>query len=113
MNTNFEREPRMKVDGHGFKAGARAPVCWKVLPGVVWIQVHKPDQARALARITGGRRVAYSVAGPYLRTFEFARSLRWAENWACRQLNRETGTNEGFSMLSGHPGRPGREGVSR
>ena len=56
------------------------PACWKVAPGVVWIQVQQPEQARALARISGGRRVAYSVAGPYLRTFEFARSLRWAEN---------------------------------
>jgi hypothetical protein len=35
--------------------------CWKVAPGVVWIQVHHPEQARALARIQGGRRVAYSV----------------------------------------------------
>ena len=77
------------------------PACWKVAPGVVWIQVHQPEQARALARIAGGRRVAYSVAGPYLRTFEFARSLRWAENWASRQLSRQTGTNEAFSVLAG------------
>ncbi len=77
------------------------PACWKVAPGVVWIQVHEPEQARALARIAGGRRVAYSVAGPYLRTFEFARSLGWAENWACRQLSRQTGTNEAFFVLAG------------
>jgi hypothetical protein len=77
------------------------PACWKVAPGVVWIQVHEPEQARALARIAGGRRVAYSVAGAYLRTFEFARSLRWAENWSCRQLTRQTGTNEAFSVLAG------------
>jgi len=81
--------------------GARVPTCWKVAPGVVWIQVHQPDQARALARIAGGRRVAYSVAGPYLRTFEFARSLGWAENWVCRQLSRETGTNGAFFELAG------------
>lgn len=75
----------------------RKPVCWKVAPGVVWIQVHQPEQARALARIAGGRRAAYSVAGPYLRTFEFARSLGWAERWAKRQIGRQTGTYEGFS----------------
>jgi hypothetical protein len=79
----------------------RPPACWKVAPGVVWIQVHQPEEARALARISGGRRVAYSVAGPYLRTFEFARSLRWAKDWASRQLSRGTGTNEAFSVLAG------------
>jgi hypothetical protein len=81
------------------------PACWKVAPGVVWIQVHLPEQARALARIAGGRRVACSVGGPYLRTFEFARSLRWAERWVGRmenkQLGRRTGTNEGFPVLAG------------
>jgi len=77
------------------------PACWKVAPGVVWIQVHQPEQARSLARIAGGRRVAYSVAGPYLKTFEFARSLRWAERWANRQVCRQTGTNEAFSVLAG------------
>ena len=76
------------------------PACWKVAPGVVWIQVHQPEQARALARIAGGRRVAYSVAGLYLRTFEFGRSLRWAEGWAIRQISRQTGTNEAFSVLA-------------
>ena len=81
----------------------RPPAFWKVAPGVVWIQVHQPDHARALARIAGGRRVAYSVAGPYLRTFEFARSLRWAERWANRQISRQTGTNEGFSELAAPP----------
>jgi hypothetical protein len=81
--------------------GQRKPVCWKVAPGVVWIQAHEPEQARALARIAGGRRVAYSVAGPYLQTFEFARSLGWAERWVSRQLRRQTGTNEGFSGLAG------------
>jgi hypothetical protein len=102
MNTNFEkRPPQMDLDRHRFSMGVRAPVCWKVAPGVVWIQVHRADQARDLARIVGGRRVAYSVAGPYLRTFEFARSLHWAENWVRRQLSRETGTNEAFSVLAG------------
>jgi hypothetical protein len=85
------------------KTETRAPACWKVAPGVVWIQVHQPDQARALTRIGGGRRVAYSVAGPYLRTFEFARSLRWAERWAKRQISRQTGTNEAFSDLAAPP----------
>ena len=83
------------------------PACWKVAPGVVWIQVHQPEQARALARIRGGRRVACSVAGAYLRTFEFARSLRWAENWSCRQLTRQTGTNEAFSVPAGPVAAPG------
>ena len=77
------------------------PACWKVVPGVVWIQVHESEQARALARIRGGRQVAYSVAGRYLRTFEFPRSLRWAERWIARRTIGETGTNEGFSVLAG------------
>ncbi len=82
----------------------RKPAWWKVTPGVVWIQVHCAEHARALARIRGGRRVAYSVAGPYLRTYEFARTLRWAEEWANRRMGPfsvRTGTNEGFSELAG------------
>jgi hypothetical protein len=70
----------------------------------VRIQVHCPEHARALARMRGGRRVAYSVAGPYLRTYEFARTLGWAEKWAnrrMRHLDSQTGTNEGFSELAG------------
>jgi hypothetical protein len=80
--------------------GCKPPSWWKVAPGVVWIEVHCPEHARALARIRGGRRVAYSVAGPYLRTYEFARSLRWAERWANRRIGLRTGTNEGFSELA-------------
>ena len=91
----------------------RRPACWKVASGVVWIQVHEPEQARALARISGGRRVAYSVAGPYLRTFEFCKSLRWAEGWARRQIGRQTGTNEGFSVLAGPVARRGFGRVCR
>ena len=89
------------------------PACWKVAPGVVWIQVHEAEQVRALARICGGRRVAYSVAGPYLRTFEFSRSVRWAERWASRQVGRRTGTNEGFSVLAGPVARRGFRRVCR
>ena len=89
MNTNLKK---------------RAPAFWKVAPRVVWIQVHDHEQAKALSRIRGGRLVVRSVAGPYLRTFEFARSLRWAERWVARvageQLSRERGTNEGFSVLA-------------
>jgi hypothetical protein len=92
------RKTTMNIDRHALEV--RPPAFWKVAPGVVWIQVHQPDHARALARIAGGRRVAYSVAGPYLRTFEFARSLRWAERWAERQISRQTDTNEAFSDLA-------------
>lgn len=98
----------MKTDREGLSGAAGPPSFWKVAPGVVWIQVHEAEQARALARIAGGRRVAYSVAGQYLRTFEFARSLQWARDWACRQLSRETGTNEAFSVLAGPVASRGR-----
>jgi hypothetical protein len=77
------------------------PACWKVAPGVVWIQVHEPGQARALTRIHGGRQVACSVTGRYLRTYEFARPLRWAERWIERRMARESGPNSGFSPLAG------------
>lgn len=76
------------------------PAFWKVAPGVIWIQVHVPEQARELARIAGGRRVAHSVMGRYLSTFEFTRSVRWAERWVNRQVIRQTGTNGGFSALA-------------
>jgi hypothetical protein len=89
----------------------RGPACWKVAPGVVWIQVHQPDQARALAQIGGGRQVVRSVAGPYLRTFEFSRSLRWAKSWAESWVRRHqssgTATNEAFLMLAGSVGTAG------
>jgi hypothetical protein len=80
--TRLMGEPVMSSeDQEPAVTGSRPPSWWKVAPGVVWIQVHCPEHARALARVRGGRRVAYSVAGPYLRTYEFARTLRWAEKW--------------------------------
>lgn len=72
------------------------PTAWKVAPGVVWIQVHDPASAKKLSRIAGGRLVSYSVAGPYVRIFEFNKPLEWAKDWIARHRV----TNKPFSGLA-------------
>lgn len=51
---------------------------WQPVPGVTWVQTRSAEFARKLSRRHDSRLVAYSVAGGYLRTFEFFHSLAWA-----------------------------------
>lgn len=72
------------------------PVCAK--PQAWWIQVHSPALALRLERRGDCRRVAYSVAGEYLRTYEILRPKAFVERLV-DQILRETGTNEADKTL--------------
>jgi len=75
----------------------RPPSFWKVAPGVCWLQVHSPQQARKVNRRPDAKQVAYSVAGGFLRTFEISKPERWVKDYVSRQLY----ANEGFLLLEG------------
>ena len=77
---------------------------WQPERGVVWVQTRDPHHARRLGQRSDGRLVARGVAGGYLRTFEFQRSLAWAERLMKRYMADETATN----AASGRAVRPGR-----
>ncbi len=89
--------------------GDRELCAWQPERGVVWVQTREPRHARRLGQRRDGRLVARGVAGGYLRTFEFRRSLGWAERLMKRYMAGEAATN----AVSGRavcPGR-GREGA--
>ncbi|HPA21043.1 MAG TPA: hypothetical protein PLU30_25065 [Verrucomicrobiae bacterium] len=75
------------------------PVCAR--PQAWWIQVNAPRLAVYLGRRRDCRRVAYSVAGEYLRTYEIARTRPFVERLIKRMLRGEH-ANEG----SGRSNRP-------
>lgn len=64
--------------------GNRELSAWLVAPGVTWIQTRSPQFARKLSQRSDSRLVAHSVAGGYLRTFEFQRGLAWARRLIAR-----------------------------
>ena len=80
MNTDVEarREKGGRMTTLNTVIGDRALNAWQPVRGVVWIQTRNPDHARRMAKRCDGRRVVYGVAGGYLKTFEFRRSLAWA-----------------------------------
>ena len=77
--------------------GTRELCAWTVARGVCWIQTRNPKFADLLKRRQNCRRVAWSVAGGYLRIFEEAKPLRWAERLIRRYTATTTGSGSGFS----------------
>lgn len=75
---------------------------WSPAPGVVWIQTRNPRHARRLAKRRHARRVAYSVAGPFLETFELRKSLRWAARLLAR-LTAASDTPPNGQLSCGRP----------
>src|SRR4051812_24181139 len=58
-----------------------AAIAWKVCPGVIWVQVHKPKLAKNISRRKDCRLVARGILGRYLRTYEFeGKEMAWAES---------------------------------
>ena len=54
---------------------------WRVEQGVIWVQTRNPLHYDRLRKRADCRLVAYSVAGGYLRTFEFqGKTLGWARD---------------------------------
>jgi hypothetical protein len=72
---------------------AQPPGFWKVGPCDIRLQVHIPEHAEKLSRVTGVHLVAWSHCGNYIRIFAADKSPRWAKDYVAR-LGR---TNERFS----------------
>ena len=103
MNTNCTTGLNAAIGGHELCA-------WQPVRGVVWVQTRNPEHARRMAKRADGRLVVRGVAGGYLKTFEFRRSLTWAGRLMKRYLGGETTANEGLEG-AGCPGAkrgPGR-----
>ena len=93
----------MRIARTSMNVGARAPLneavggrelcAWQPVRGVVWVQTRNPKHARRMAQRQDSRLVAYGVAGGYLKTFEFRRSLAWAAAMMKRCLADERATN--------------------
>ena len=73
--------------------GGRELCAWQPARGVVWVQTRNARHARRLSQRSDGRLVARGVAGGYLRTFEFRRSMGWAVKLMKRYLASEKATN--------------------
>lgn len=73
--------------------GNRGLSAWQVAPGVVWMQTRSPQYARKLSQRSDSRLVVRGVTGGYLRTFELAHGLAWAERLIRRYTRNETATN--------------------
>jgi hypothetical protein len=77
--------------------GDRDLCAWQPVRGVVWVQTREPKHARRLAKRKDGRLVAAGVAGGFLRTYEFARSLGWSVRLIARYKANKTTANEALS----------------
>lgn len=73
--------------------GTRELAAWQVAPRLTWVQTRSPQFARKLSQRQDSRLVMRGVAGGYLRTFEFRRSLAWAQRLLARYTRNETATN--------------------
>ena len=62
------------------------PACWKVAPGVVWIQCHDPGTVDRVRKLKGARLVARGV-NCYLRTYEVPRTLGWVAKLMTKPQN--------------------------
>ena len=74
--------------------GNRELCAWQPVRGIVWVQTRNPNHARRMAKRSDGRLVACGVAGGYLKTFEFQRSLAWAIRLMKRYTAAEATANE-------------------
>ena len=98
-------EPRMKTQidakaGLNTAIGGHELCAWQPVRGVVWVQTRNPKHARRMGQRQDGRLVVRGVAGGYLKTFEFRRSLAWAPRLMKRYLADETATNEGLGRAA-------------
>ena len=78
----------------GTGVGDQDLCAWQPVRGVAWVQTRNPNHARRMAKRSDGRLVAYGVAGGFLKTFEFRRSLPWAVRLMKRYTAGEVTANE-------------------
>lgn len=79
--------------------GNRELCAWQPWPGVTWVQTRSPIYSRRLAQRKDGRLVLWSVAGGYLRIYEFKRGLGWAQRLIARYIGIKTPTNGPINRL--------------
>ena len=77
--------------------GGRELCAWQPARGVVWVQTRSPKHARRMGQRGDSRLVARGVAGGYLKTFEFQRSLTWAMRLMKRYMSDVAATNAALS----------------
>ena len=91
--------PKSKVEWRGSRIplnttiGDRDLCAWQPVQGVVWVQTRNPKHARRMEQRSDSKLVAWGVAGGYLKTFEFARSITWAINLMARYTAAQKATN--------------------
>lgn len=92
MNTDLSNKVGLNTAVGG------AELCaWQPARGVVWVQTRNPKHARRMAQRGDSRLVARGVAGGYLKTFEFQRSLTWAMRLMKRYMSDVGATNAALS----------------
>ena len=88
--------------------GDRDLWAWQPVRGVTWVQTRNPDHARRLAKRSDGRLVVRGMAGGYLKTFEFPRSLAWALRLMKRYMAAETTANAALNHAICPPAKRGQ-----
>jgi hypothetical protein len=88
MNTDLSNKVGLNT-----AVGERELCAWQPVRGIVWVQTRDPKHARRLGQRGDSRLVARGVAGGYLKTFEFRRSLAWAVRLMKRYMSAKAATN--------------------
>ena len=92
MNTDLSNKVGLNAAVGG------AELCaWQSARGVVWVQTRNPKHARRMGQRGDSRLVARGVAGGYLKTFEFQRSLKWAMRLMKRYMSDVAATNAAWN----------------
>jgi hypothetical protein len=85
---------------------------WQPGRGIVVVQTRLPRHARRMAQRRDSRLIGYGVAGGYLKTFEFRRSLAWAIRLMKRYMSDGKATNaapnSAVCPVAGRASRTGR-----
>jgi len=92
MNTDLSNKVGLNT-----AVGDRELCAWQPVRGVVWVQTRNPKHARRMGQRGDSRLVARGVAGGYLKTFEFQRSLTWAMRLMKRYMSDVAATNAALS----------------
>lgn len=66
---------------------------WQPVKGITWVQTRDPKHAKRMMQRADAKLVVAGVAGGYLKTFEFRRSLPWAQRLMARYVAAEKVTN--------------------
>jgi hypothetical protein len=88
--------------------GDRALCAWQPVSGLTWVQTRNPSHARRMAKRRDGRLVVRGMAGGYLKTFEFWRSLTWALRLMRRYVAAEMTANEAPNRATCPPAKRGQ-----